>query len=136
MPSIHNCIRFLLALQIVIFVFHFLILLKIVPYNIAWGGRIENDEQMYVFEALSIAINGFLFFILLVKGSYVESGFWARNANAVLKVYAVLFLANTLGNLFAATDFEKLFAVITLLFAWLVWRISRDKSNKLTTKQL
>ena len=38
----------------VLLVFHFLILLKIVPYNIIWGGRLKSNKEMYRFETVSI----------------------------------------------------------------------------------
>jgi len=41
--------------------FHLLILLKIIPYEITWGGKLKNDNEMYVFEIISIIINSFLF---------------------------------------------------------------------------
>ena len=52
-----------------------LIIIKIIPYKIAWGGRLQNDEQMYIFETLSIIINLLLSFILLMKGRYIQLKF-------------------------------------------------------------
>jgi hypothetical protein len=48
-------------------------MVKIIPYNITWGGRLKNDREMYVFETFSILVNGFFILILLFKAGYVGS---------------------------------------------------------------
>jgi len=54
----------MLGLLIAVLLFHLSIILKIIPYEITWGGRLKNDSEMYVFETISIVINLFLFLIL------------------------------------------------------------------------
>ena len=59
-------IKTFLGLLLAVILFHICIILKIIPYNIAWGGRLTNDAEMYVFETISILINIFLSIILLI----------------------------------------------------------------------
>ena len=125
--SAQNAINILLGLLSLVVVFHLLIIIKIIPYNIAWGGRLETDEQMHWFEGLSILINLFLGFILLVKGKYIELGLKEKTLNIVLWIFFTFFILNTVGNLFAKTNFEKLFALLTLAFTFLIWVIIRKK---------
>ncbi|HEY1023819.1 MAG TPA: hypothetical protein VGE26_01540, partial [Sphingobacteriaceae bacterium] len=47
----------------------------------------------------------------------------------VLWIFLVIFLLNTVGNMFAKTTFEQTFAVITLLFSVLIWNILRKKKR-------
>jgi hypothetical protein len=54
-------LMFLLILLSTVFVFHFLVIAKIIPYTIVWAGKIEDDTQMYQFESVSILINVILF---------------------------------------------------------------------------
>ena len=52
-------IKILIAISILVILFQFLTLIKIIPYVITWGGRLETDEQMYTFVSLGILINCF-----------------------------------------------------------------------------
>lgn len=104
---------------------------KIIPYDIAWGGRLENDSQMYVFECISILINGFLIMILLLKANYVKHQFSEKILNGILRVFQVLFMLNTVGNFLAKTNFEKFFALLTAILAILIWIIlKRENQNE------
>ncbi len=126
---IDNAINIFLGFLVLIVIFHFCIILKFIPYDIAWGGRLQSDEQMYVFESVSILINIFLSWILLMKGDVVKFKFSSRAINITLWVFLVLFLLNTVGNIFAKTTVEKFFAILTGLFAFLLWCILKQKKN-------
>jgi hypothetical protein len=125
-------IKIMLGLVVAITIFHMTILLKIVPYEITWGGRLKNDSEMYVFESISLAINFLLGLVLLIKGEYVKQILPLKIVNIVLWTFLVLFIINTLGNMVAQTNFEKYFAIITLAFSILIW-IILNKSNKAQT---
>jgi len=77
-------LKLLLALLSIVIVFHLCILFKIIPYTIAWGGRLQNDSEMYVFEVISIAINLFLGFVLLMKSNYLKFYFKEKIVNIIL----------------------------------------------------
>lgn len=126
--SAQNAIKIMLGLLLSVIFFHLLIMIQVIPYEIAWGGRLQNIEQMYMFEAVSILINLFLLLILLMKGRYIKSLFREKTISIVLWLFLILFILNTVGNLFAATNFEKLFAVLTLIFALLIWTVLRPKA--------
>jgi hypothetical protein len=65
-------IKIFLGLLLSVILFHICIILKIIPYDIAWGGRLTNDAEMYVFETISILINIFLSIILLMKDNIIK----------------------------------------------------------------
>lgn len=111
--------RVLKALIIAVIGFHLLMVLKVIPYSIAWGGSLENDEQMYVFEGISILINAFIYLLL----DYRQKSKHQKFTRIFLIIFIVMFLLNTLGNIFAKTQFERLFSIITFLFAILIGRI-------------
>ncbi len=129
-----TAIKILLGLIIAVIVFHLCIVVKLIPYQITWGGRLQNDEEMYVFESISIFINMFLGFVLLMKGGFVKPYFKVKTINAILVIFLVLFTLNTVGNIFAKTNFEKSFSVLTLISAVLIWFVLKDKSNANTRK--
>jgi len=107
-------IKALIIIYSIITVFHSCILLKIIPYHITWGGRLQNDQEMYVFETTSIAINLFLIWILSMKGNFVTYKFPVKVIHIILWIFVVVFALNTVGNLFAKTLLEKSFTLLTL----------------------
>jgi hypothetical protein len=118
-------INTLLLISALVTVFHLLILVRLIPYEITWGGNLKTVEEMYVFETLSILINLFFVFILLQKGEYIRYVMGRKTVNMILWIFFVLFTLNTIGNLFAETNFEKYFTLLTLLSAVLIWLIQR-----------
>jgi len=123
-------IKIMLWLLGVVILFHLCILLKIIPYEITWGGKLTNDTEMYVFESISILINLFLCFILLIKGNYLSEIIPMKVVHIVLWIFFVLFGLNTIGNLLANTNFEKFFALLTLASAVLIWIVlQKDKKR-------
>ena len=122
-----TAIKIMLTLLSAVVLFHFAILVKLIPYDITWGGRLKTDQEMYVFESLSIIMNLFLILVLLVKGSVVRFSLPMKFVNVVLWIFLVLFALNTLGNAIAETQFEKSFAIITALSSVLLWFILRAK---------
>lgn len=107
-------IKVLIAIYSLVIVFHGSILFKIVPYNITWGGRLQNDQEMYVFETTSITINLFLIWTLLMKGDFVTYKFPVKVIHIILWIFVVVFALNTVGNIFAKTLLEKAFTLLTL----------------------
>ena len=118
-------INTLLPISALVTVFHLLILVRLIPYEITWGGNLKTVEEMYVFETLSILINLFFVFILLQKGEYIRYVMGRKTVNIILWIFFVLFTLNTIGNLFAETNFEKYFTLLTLLSSVLIWLIQR-----------
>ena len=122
-------VKIFLGLLFSVILFHISIILKIIPYNIAWGGRLTNDNEMYVFESISMLINVFLSWLLFMKGEFVKFKFQNNTVNIILWVFFGLFIVNTVGNIFAKTNFEKLFAILTGLSAILIWNIIKHKNT-------
>jgi len=104
-------------------IFHLSILLKIIPYEITWGGRLKNDNEMYVFETISIVINLFLSLIILIKGEYIKQIIPLKIVDIILWIFIALFVLNTVGNVVAKTNFERFFAILTLASSILIWII-------------
>jgi len=123
-------INILIGISVLATIFHLLILVRVIPYEITWGGRLKTVEEMYVFETISILINSFFIFILLQRGEYIRYFLGKKTVNIVLWIFFTIFALNTIGNVFAETNFEKYFAILTLINAILIWAI-----NKPNTKQ-
>jgi hypothetical protein len=118
-------INILIGISVLITIFHLLILVRVIPYEITWGGRLKTVEEMYVFETLSILINSFFIFLLLQKGEYVRFFLGKKTVTIILWVFFTIFILNTIGNVFAETNFEKYFAILTLINSILIWIINK-----------
>lgn len=108
--------------------FHLCIIAKVIPYDISWGGRLKNDTEMYVFETIAVLLNLVLGWILLIKGGFIRAVVSLKVVNSILWVFLILFVLNTIGNIFARTNFEKLFALLTLALAILLGIVLRKKT--------
>lgn len=128
-----TAISLTLWLLLAILVFHLSIILKIVPYDITWGGRLKNEAEMYAFETISIVLNLILFLALLIKRRYLREFIPIKIVNLVLWTFLVLFTVNTVGNILAETNFEKFFGLITSAFVVLLCIILR-KDNRTQNK--
>ena len=122
-------IKILLWLIAAVTLFHLTILIKIIPYEISWGGKLKNDAEMYLFESISVLTNLFLGYVLLIKCEFVSKLISTKVVNIILWVFLFIFGLNTLGNIFAETLFEKSLSLLTLVFTFLLWNILK-KSNK------
>ncbi len=115
----------LIVISVLATIFHLLILVRVIPFEITWGGRLKTVEEMYVFETLSILINSFFIFVLLQKGEYVSYFLGKKAITIILWIFFAIFVLNTIGNVFAETTFEKFFTILTLLNAILIWLINK-----------
>ena len=116
-------IKILLWLIAAVTLFHLAILIKIIPYEITWGGKLKNDAEMYLFESISILINLFLAYLLLIRVEYVHKLIPSKVVNIILWIFLFIFGLNTIGNIFAESLFEKSLSLITLIFTCLIWAI-------------
>lgn len=123
----NNSVRIFLIILFCVIIFHTCIICKIIPYNITWGGKLSSDSEMYLFESISITINLFLIWVLLMKGGMVKFKFSTKTINLVLWIFFGIFILNTVGNVFAKKNFEKLFAILTAIWALLIWNILKKR---------
>lgn len=99
-------------------IFHLLVIVGIIPFQIVWGGRLKDSSQMLSFEIISIAIN---LIMIAVVGIY--AGILKLKINWMIIKYAlwimfVLFFINTIGNVFSKNYTEKLiFTPLTFLLS-------------------
>ena len=110
--------RLLIALFSVTIVFHVLVLIKIIPYEIVWGGRITDPAQMPVYEAASILLNVIFAFIVAVRIGLLRIKFPPAVLTFSLWFMLITFLLNTVGNLLAESSTEtRIFTPITMIIA-------------------
>ncbi len=99
-------------------VLHICILTKIIPYKNVWGGRLNSDKEMYQFEIVSILVNLFFLFIILVQSEFLSIHFPKSIMSILLWTMTVLFLLNTYGNIISKSKIELIvFTPITIILA-------------------
>lgn len=114
----------LLALFAAALIFQLTVLAGLIPTEMVWGGRLQNEEERTVGAWVSIAF--LVVFALLVL---VRLGAIGRTLPALGKwgmwAVCVLFALNTVGNLFALDLRETLiFTPVTLVSAVLAARVA------------
>jgi hypothetical protein len=114
----------LLIFSLVI-LFHVLVIIGIIPFNMVWGGRLQSQEQMILFEMTSILINGVMLGVVAVYVDYLKAKVNPKIIKAALWLMVILFSLNTIGNLFSNNELEKMiFTPITLLLAFFSLRLA------------
>ncbi|MBK7086069.1 MAG: hypothetical protein IPH53_15965 [Flavobacteriales bacterium] len=104
--------------------FQLAVLAGLIPTEMVWGGRLQNEEERTVGALVSIAF--LLVFVALVL---VRMGHIGRSMPAAgrwgMWVVCALFALNTVGNLFALDMRETLiFTPVTLVSAVLAARVA------------
>ena len=121
--------KILISLLSLTTIFHVLVLLQIIPYDIVWAGKITCTEDMYVFESISLLINVFLLRVVTKKLNNLKKGTTNKSIDLILWVFVVVFGLNTIGNFCATTVIEfVLGTILTGISAYLCWVLV--KKNK------
>jgi len=124
-----NSAKILIVLSGIGMFYNLLILVGIIPYEYAWGGRLDSYEQVLQFEIMGLIVNTLIILIVAMKAGYVRQVLPQKLMIIVLWGLAMMFALNTVGNLFASTAFEKiLFTPMTLLSTYLFFRLAANKS--------
>ncbi len=110
-----------------IIVFHLVVLAGFVPKDMVWGGKMETREELLRFETISIGINALLLLLIRIRANATPQTPGHRYSRIACGFFAVLFLLNTIGNLFAENSMETIiFPPVTLLLSVLCLRLVWD----------
>lgn len=105
--------------------FHLLVVMNVIPYNLVWGGRLENKTEMLQFELVSIGVNLLMLLVVLVKAGILRVALPPKLLTLALWLMFALFVLNTAGNLLSVNQWEKiLFTPLTLVLALLCLRLA------------
>jgi hypothetical protein len=108
----------LLMIFMLVMLFHVLVLLGIIPFDIVWGGRLKSQEEMIPFEITSIALNSVMLGIVMMQAGLLKVNVKPIVLKVAFWCMFVLFAINTVGNIFSNNELERLiFTPLTLLLA-------------------
>jgi hypothetical protein len=108
----------LLTLFSLTIIFHLLVIIQIIPFEIVWGGRLTSLQQMYVSETISVSLNVLFLFIVLIQMKMLNWPIAPKVITVFLWLMFALFALNTLGNLLSINSLEKMiFTPVTILLS-------------------
>jgi len=112
-----------------LFLFHILVLLRVIPANIVWGGMIQGAEtNLVTLEIIALLVTGLFMLIIATKLGYVQAGKLSGMVNIGVWLIFVFLLLNTLGNLASGVSFENLvFAPITIILTFCALRLAIER---------
>lgn len=114
----------LLALLSAAIVFQLVVLAGLIPTEMVWGGRLQNEQERTVGALVSLTVLGLALLAVLVRMGRIGRSIPAVGKWGLWAVCAV-FALNTVGNLFALDLRETLiFTPVTLITAVLAARVA------------
>jgi hypothetical protein len=121
-----NILLFSLGL---LFLFHILVLLNVIPAEILWGGQIKGvPANLIPLETVALVVTTVFILIVAAKTGYLQAGKLSVIINVGLWLIFAYLLLNTLGNLASGISAEKLlFAPITIILALCALRLAMEK---------
>jgi hypothetical protein len=123
--SIRLASNIIITINSIALFMHLLILLKIMPYDFVWGGRLKSEADLIIFESISIVVQLLFITIVAVKAGYVFKGKFKKTVNVGTWVMFGLMVLNTIGNLASVSGLETMVMTpITCLLALLVFRLA------------
>jgi len=121
----------LLLSLLLLFGLHILILDGVVPHHIVWGGQIRNTASLKTYQTIALIITVLFIFITAAKIGYLKVGRLKGVVNVGAWVVFAFFILNTITNLLLGVAFENwIFAPITILLAWLAWRVAANNNTR------
>jgi hypothetical protein len=117
----------LLIIFLLTIVFHVVVLMGFVPIDMVWGGRLTSQAELVVFEIISVAINVIMLSVVLIHAGIIKNSINRTAIKVVLWIMFLLFVANTIGNINAVSDWERyIFTPITFILALFTLRLAKS----------
>lgn len=119
----------LLISMILLAVFHVLVLLKVLPAAIVWGGQVKDPSvNITTLELIALAVTIVFSAVIIIKLNYLKSGISAIMLNVCLWIIFAYLIFNTVVNIASAVSVENfIFGPIAFIQALLVLRLAIEK---------
>lgn len=119
----------LLAALGLLFIFHVLVLLRVLPAEIVWGGMIQGGQtNLITLETVALVMTLLFMLIVAARIGYIQVGRLSGVVKVGVWLIFIFLLLNTLGNLASGVSFENLIAApITIILALCALRLAIEK---------
>ncbi|HTF31554.1 MAG TPA: hypothetical protein VK625_22005 [Flavitalea sp.] len=122
-----------LVLLVVLFVlvaFHSLILLRVIPFDYVWGGKLPDISQMLLLETVSVVITLIMMAVVAINGGLIQSKLRPIIIRFALWAMVAFFLLNAIGNFNSENQIEKnVFTPVTLVLSMLCLALVLQKKK-------
>lgn len=115
-----NALQVLFVILTIVLIFHLMVLLEIIPFEFVWAGKLQSVKEMRQFETVSIVLNTLMLSVFVVKYRLLRKGAKNRAIDLFIWGFIVLFILNTVGNLFAKNLLELIFGCLLTSFSALL----------------
>lgn len=121
--------KILIILLSLLLIFHVLVLFHLIPFQIIWGGQLENaPENLMLLEIVALAVTVLFIIIVLQKMRLMKIGESRRIINIGIWAIFAYMILNTAGNIASSIELETMiFAPLTLLLAFFALRLRIEK---------
>lgn len=120
--------KVLICLLILLAVFHVLILLRVIPYGIVWGGTINDFTSLITLETVSLLLTVAFIWIISLQIGIVQTEKFKKTIGVSTWIMFGYFVLNTVGNLASGVSAEKwIFTPLTVLMTLLAFRVAMEK---------
>lgn len=128
LPDAATAGKVLMVLLALLIVMHILLLLRVIPYDLVWGGNIEEASLLVVYETSALVITGIFLLVVALKLGYLEVPRLRRAANISMWVVFAYFAMNIISNLTSGVTWEKvIFIPISIVLALLSLRVATQE---------
>lgn len=119
----------LLISMILLAVFHILVLLKVLPSDIVWGGQVKDPSVNIIsLELIALAVTIVFSAVIIIKLNYLKSGNSAVMLNVCLWIIFAYLIFNTIVNIASAVSVENfIFGPVAFIQALLTLRLAIEK---------
>lgn len=110
-------------------IFHILVLLRVIPADIVWGGQIQGvPSNLVTLETVALVITLVFLLLITAKLGYIQAGKLSGAVNVGIWLIFAYLLLNTLGNLASGVSAEKLlFTPVTIVLALCAFRLAIER---------
>ena len=109
-------------------VFHILILLSVLPGNMAWGGRTETTGTLIFLEVIAFIVTLLFAAIIAAKAGYLGSRRAKKLVSVAIWFVFGYFVLNIIGNLASTSPLERaVFTPVSMIFALLALKLALNK---------
>ena len=129
MPGAAPAARILLVMLALLAVFHMLVIIRIFPSDMVWGGRGGSGAAGRL-ETVGVTVTVLFMLITAMRAGFLWPGRLRRTVKVAMWVVFVYFTLNIIGNVTSVSSAEKaIFIPVSVIMALLALRVAAGRSG-------
>lgn len=119
----------LIAIFALFIIFHALILLRILPFDMVWGGQLKDYSSAIVYEGFAVFLLLLFIYLVWLKLKNLSHGRTNKFISITIWLIFAYFLLSIVANLASPNAVEKfVFMPISVIIAFLALRLAIEKA--------